>query len=182
MRPAEVCGWVRRPRRSSSASSLRTGGVETPRPLRSRGVREPTGWRVATYSSTTRRRIVPWRSLSSTAFMAFAGTLRQQLGGHAAAEVAAALRQRELVVAALDEAEPLQPLERLRIDRAMEAGEGERLVQAEAEQDALGALYRRVQRLDLPRRSLARRKGGEIDAESRGRPPPAAPAPRAPAD
>src|SRR4051794_14437984 len=132
MRPAEVCGWVRRPRRSSSASSLRTVEVETSSPLRSTSVREPTGWRVATYSSTTRRRIVPWRSRSPTAFMAFAGTLRQQLGGHAAAEVAAALRQRELVVAALDEAEPLQPLERFRIDGAMEAGERERLRQAGA--------------------------------------------------
>src|SRR4051794_19998154 len=163
MRPAEVCGWVRRPRRSSSASSLRTVEVETSSPLRSTSVREPTGWRVATYSSTTRRRIVPWRSLSSTAFMAFAGTLRQQLGGHAAAEVAAALRQRELVVAALDEAEPLQPLERFRIDGAMEAGERERLGPAGAEQDAAGALDRRAQRLDLPRPAPAPPTGGRAD-------------------
>src|SRR3954447_15548275 len=120
MRPAEVCGWVRRPRRSSSASSLRTVEVETSSPLRSTSVREPTGWRVATYSSTTRRRIVPWRSLSSTTFIAFAGILREQLRGHAAAEVAAALRQRELVVAALDEAEPLQALDRVHIDRTIE--------------------------------------------------------------
>src|SRR3954451_3713778 len=39
MRPAEVCGWLRRPRRSSSASSLRTVEVETSSPLRSTSVR-----------------------------------------------------------------------------------------------------------------------------------------------
>src|SRR4051812_50210329 len=115
MRPAEVCGWLRRPRRSSSASSLRTVEVETSSPLRSTSVREPTGWRGATYSSTTRRRIVPWRSLSSTAFTAFAGTLRQQLGGHAAPQGAAAPPQRELVLAPPDEAEPPPPPARLRL-------------------------------------------------------------------
>src|SRR5215210_1624174 len=112
MRPAEVCGCVSRPRRSSSASSPRTVEVETSRPLRSTSVREPTGSRVATYSSTTRRRIVPWRSVSSTTFMAFAGTLREQLGGDAAAEVAAALGEHQLARPALDEAEARWPLAR----------------------------------------------------------------------
>src|SRR3954469_13088512 len=100
MRPAEGGGGGRRagrpraggsPRGAAvSRASRRRGGVGPASPLRARGVGEPTGWRVATYSSTTRRRIVPWRSLGSTAFTAFAGTLRQQLGGYAAPEGAGA--------------------------------------------------------------------------------------------
>ena len=62
-RPADVCGCVSSPSASSSASSLRTVDDETPhaRPL-DEALRARRAAPVATYSSTTRRRISRWRS------------------------------------------------------------------------------------------------------------------------
>src|SRR3954454_22534420 len=87
--------------------------------------RDPTGWPVATYSSTTRRRISCWRSLSSpgAGSSAISSTKcrapprgsGQELCGHAAAEEAAPLRQRERRLGAAaatdDQPEPLESLD-----------------------------------------------------------------------
>ena len=117
MRPAEVWGCVSSPSVSSSASSFRTVDGETSSAVRSTSVRDPTGCLVATNSSTTPRRIARWRSLSSIFAVvptSFAGILGKQLSRDAAAEKAAAIRQRELGSggAALDQPEPLEPLDR----------------------------------------------------------------------
>ena len=104
-RPADVCGCVRTPRDSSSASSARTVDAETSRPPRSTSVLEPTGSLVSTCASTTWRRIAFCRVVncrSGRICRNFIGSCgcdrrrsREQLGGHAAAEEAPSLGQRE---------------------------------------------------------------------------------------
>src|SRR6188508_3131246 len=69
MRPAEVCGWLRKPARSRAASSLRT--VEalhstSPRPAIAR---EPTGRPVSRWASMTIPNTCCWRSLSTTGIL-----------------------------------------------------------------------------------------------------------------
>ena len=65
----------------------------------------------------------------------FAGILGEKLCRHAAAEETAALGERERVacLAALDQAQPLEPVHRTRVDRLCEAREGQRLVETQAE-------------------------------------------------
>ena len=65
------------PRRSSSASSPRTVDAETSSPARSTSALEATGWPVATYSSTTRRRISPCRSSARCSTFALCISVRQ---------------------------------------------------------------------------------------------------------
>src|SRR5579859_5641868 len=151
MRPADVCGCVRSPICSSSASSLRTVDEETFMPARSTRPLDPTGCPVATYSSTTRTMISRWRSLSSNCM--YAGILRQQLGRHAAAEEAPTGRQADRLAAApRRKSERFEPFERLLVDRGLQAGEAQRLVQPQSEHDPLPALDVRVERLQLVRR------------------------------
>src|SRR5215210_1919333 len=107
--------------------------------------------------------------------MCLQGILRQELGRDTAAEEAPALREGERAVGrTLDEAEPLQPLERVGVERVVEARDWQRLVEPQPEQDALGSPDRRRQLLELPRRALARRERREVATEA-GRRPPAPP-------
>ena len=69
-----------RPSASSSASSLRTVDGETPRPDRSARLFDPTGTPVATYSSTTSRRISPCRCVSSRSMCRSVRKLRLRRG------------------------------------------------------------------------------------------------------
>ena len=55
MRPELVCGWVMYPSASSTAMSLRTVALDTPRLCRSTRVLEPIGSRVETKSATMAR-------------------------------------------------------------------------------------------------------------------------------
>src|SRR4051812_2437253 len=96
-------------------------------PARSTRFFEPTGSPVATYSSTTRSRISRWRLLRSgpgSITLSPAKRLRQEVGRDAAAEEAASLGQNKRLAAvhtrALGEAEPLEPRERIAIDRPVQ--------------------------------------------------------------
>src|SRR4051794_1614199 len=70
MRPDDVCGWVRKPSRSSWVMSLRTVALDTPRSREVVTVWDATGWAVRTYSSTTAFRTVARRSVASIASIA----------------------------------------------------------------------------------------------------------------
>src|SRR5687767_4584867 len=54
-RPADVCGWVNRPRSSSAASSFRTVADERSSLYRRTSAAEATGWAEAMYSRMTAR-------------------------------------------------------------------------------------------------------------------------------
>src|SRR5205823_709896 len=114
---------------------------------------EPTGWPVATYSSTSFPRMSRWRGVSCIC-IAFAAilarfaarplrrrpSLREQLGRHAAAEEPTSRRQRDTltgVAAARPRREPelLKPADRREIDCALEPAERERLVEPQPEED-----------------------------------------------
>src|SRR5436190_19861553 len=89
---------------------------------------DPTGIPVAPYSSTTRTRISCWRSDNSTSI--YAGILRQQLGGYSAAEETPARRQRERARAGTgSEPERFEPVERIAVDRVLESGKLQGLVE-----------------------------------------------------
>src|SRR3954470_13238186 len=64
MRPADVCGWARKPSCSRYAMSLRTVADETRTPGASETCVEPTGCAVLMYSCTTALRIAVLRSSS----------------------------------------------------------------------------------------------------------------------
>src|SRR4051794_32831069 len=142
--------------------------------------REPTGWPVATYSSTTRRRISCWRSVSSVraGSPAISSTKcrsppssGQELCGHAAAEEAAALGERERrfdsVAATDDQPQLLEPLDRVFVEGAGQPAERERLVEPQAKDHLLLELDLGGQRLELARRSLACNHGLEVAADAR---------------
>src|SRR5436190_8046217 len=174
MRPAEVCGCVSRPRLSSSASSARTVDGETSRAVRSISVREPTGWPVATYASTTPRRIAAWRVVSSgsvTCCMAFAGILGQQVRRDASAQEAAALRQRQLSpgrgLLRAHEAEPLEALERMPVQGPLEPVEREGLVEPQPEHHSLALAHLRRKLLELPWRPRAGSERREVATQTR---------------
>ena len=67
MRPAEVCGWIRKPSCSSTAISLRTVAGDTPMPDAVAMWEDPTGCAVVMYSCTTALRIAVLRSSSMLA-------------------------------------------------------------------------------------------------------------------
>ncbi len=92
MRPAEVCGCVSSPSASSSASSLRTVEGETARPEPLDERLRADGLPVATYSSTTRRRMLALAlALQARSFAGDSSRpASEQLGRDAAAEEAAA--------------------------------------------------------------------------------------------
>src|SRR5215210_2385869 len=95
--------------------------------------------------------------------MCLQGILRQELGRDTAAEEAPALREGERAVGrTLDEAEPLQPLERVGVERVVEARDWQRLVEPQPEQDALGWPDRRRQGLGVARGALGGGGGGEV--------------------
>src|SRR5215213_7725694 len=70
MRPPDVCKCSRYPSSSSAAISLRMVAEETPMREFSTSVFELTGCPVATYSRTTRRRIIRWRSDTDASVLA----------------------------------------------------------------------------------------------------------------
>src|SRR5438067_9874698 len=138
---------------SSSASSLRTVDDAAWIPERSTSFFEPTGCPVATYSSTTRSSISCCRSDSSICI--YAGTLRQQLGCHAPAEEAPAWREAQCpAIASGGQSEHLEPVERVFVDRVLEARQRERLVEPEPEHDLLAVLDTFVERLHVASRLL----------------------------
>src|SRR5579859_3860935 len=170
MRPADVCGCVRSPICSSSASSLRTVDEETFMPARSTRPLDPTGCPVATYSSTTRTMISRWRSLSSNCM--YAGILRQQLGRHAAAEEAPTGRQADRLAADPHrQSQLLEPVEGAIVNSCLEAGESQRLVQPQPEHDPLAPLHVGVERLHLARRLRASAQRLQIGGQPRCVPP-----------
>src|SRR5688572_32443434 len=70
MRPADVCGWKRKPFSSRSAIALRTVAAETPSPNRLATVRLPAGSAVSTYVRITASRMRSSRSLSTNPALA----------------------------------------------------------------------------------------------------------------
>src|SRR5215218_6326684 len=166
IRPADVWGCVRSPSDSSSASSCRTVLAETRSPERWTSVFEPTGSPVATYSSTTRRSRSRLRSLSS----AICRNLpfgHQQLGRDAAAEEAPPPRQLERVPPGRDQPVPLEPGQGVAVDRVVQAGEPQGLVEAEPEHDPLPSRRLRLELLDLPLWPLAAAERGEVAQQAR---------------
>src|SRR4029077_18542871 len=132
IRPADVCGCVRNPRPSSSASSFRTVEAETLRLPRSTGYREPTGWPVATYSSITSASSSRWRSLrfaigSEGICRNFSCASSEPVCGQPAAENPAPLRERKRQRVALDETEAFEPKQSLPVQDTDEPSEHERL-------------------------------------------------------
>src|SRR3954454_25155546 len=67
IRPADVCGWIRKPSCSSTAISWRTVAGDTPIPDAEAMCDDPTGCAVAMYSCTTALRIAVLRSSSMLA-------------------------------------------------------------------------------------------------------------------
>src|SRR5205085_5947608 len=113
-----------------------TVDAEAVRPARSTRVLEPTGWPVATNSSTRRRRISCWRDERCNLMLICRRILRQELGRNGVAQKAAAFGQRERVAAgASREAEAFHTGKAGRVERVPEACERERLVEPEAEHD-----------------------------------------------
>src|SRR6266516_7819355 len=98
--------------------------------------------------------------------------LGEDLRRHAAAQETASRCQREHpCIAALQQAEPFEPVYCSPVERALQPCELERLVQPQAEQHALAAEHVPRQLLQLPRWLLAGRERREVRAEARRRPP-----------
>src|SRR5689334_23592361 len=97
-----------------------------------------------------------WRSERTICMTRMVGSPSgQQPGRHAAAEKTAAPRQREGSPAGDREAEAGEPFELLRVDRRLDPGQLERLVQAEPEHHLFGRACRGRKLLQLARRPLA---------------------------
>src|SRR5262249_20846472 len=179
MRPAEVCGCVSSPKRSSSASSARTVDGDTVIPARTTGLFEPTGSPLSTYSSTTRRRTSAWRSVSVVPASAISlqGILGEQLHGNGAAEPPPARSQdqsRQPVPVGTEgrETEPLDAAERSRIHRARRLGQRQPRVEPQPQHQPLLRARALVQLLDLARRRSPTHGRPHIRFQS-GRVPPA---------
>src|SRR5207253_7948195 len=99
--------------------------------------------------------------------MAFAGILREDLSSHAAAQETSARCQREhACIAALQQAELLEPVHCSPVERALQPCELERLVQPQAEQHAFAPEHVPRKLLQLSRRLLAGRERREVRAEA----------------
>ena len=155
-----------RPSDSSSARSVRTVEAETVRPERSTSPFEPTGSPVAMYSSTTRRRISRLRSVS---WVGRSWVICRRFYASSSA-VTPPPRKRPRRVSASRAPSSRRRARPCRSRRAtaawssasLEAGERERLVEAEPEQHALLAPGVAVERLRArapgARRARARRR------------------------
>src|SRR5581483_183276 len=171
-RPAEVCGCVRRPSRSSSASSLRTVEGETPSPERSTSDFDPTGWPVATYSSTTSRRMSRWRSESGICTVSMVGgPSGEQSRGDTAAEKASAGGQRQRSLAAQHEPQRGEPVDLGGVDGRLGLADGKRLVETKAEHQTLDRLRLGCELLVLAARRLAATERLEVGGKRRSVPP-----------
>src|SRR5262249_25855979 len=98
--------------------------------------------------------------------------LREQASGDAAAQEAAARRQREGAVAAGDEPAANEARELGAVDAVLEPRQRQRLAQAQTEHAALLVARLRREVLVLARRAAAALEGGHV-AGKRGRVPPA---------
>src|SRR3954451_17902309 len=154
------------PSDSSIANSLRTGEGGTPRSPRSTSPFSLTVWPLVTYCSTTRRRIRRWRSVRGVARLICRGKRSlaggrsgEELGRGAAAEEAAARRQHERAAVRLGvdlrQPEALEPGGRTSVERRLQPRQRQRLVEAQAEKNALGTPRLGVDLLQLPRRRFS---------------------------
>ena len=159
------------PSASSAANSLRTVDDETSTIVRSTTVLEPTGSPVATCSSTTPTENLPL-PLGELDLHALQGNRSpadgradppgQELGRDRPAEEAAALRQRQRLASPLGEPEALHPRQRRRVERRLDAREGERLVEPEPQHQPLAPLHVVAERLVLARWPLAASERGHV--------------------
>src|SRR5262249_39448119 len=97
--------------------------------------------------------------------------LREQLRGDRAAEIAAALGERERRIGLPREPELLDACEAGRIERVLDSGEQQRLIEAEPQHHARARPGVSVDRLVPPFRSVPRRERREVARELRLVPP-----------
>src|SRR5204862_8331931 len=101
-----------------------------------------------------------------------ADSVAEQLGCHRPAEEPAPPRERDRLArafgaAALGEAQALEPRERFPVERAVQAADGEGLVEPEPEQHALAVTYLSLERLELARRLVPPPQRRDVRVELR---------------